>query len=74
MPRTFDSDQPPPGGLTFVETVECVCGQEFEGLFTAHADAVAEIDAPPVAEHTCPACRHVFVTTFTGWTLYTEAG
>lgn len=76
MPRFFDSDRPP-GRLEFTENVECPsCGDIFEGLFYDYTASLSlqDMAEPPVGKHQCPTCLHEFLSEFSGWTFYTEAG
>lgn len=76
MPRFFDSDDPH-ARLEFTENVECPsCGELFEGLFYDYTESlsVQDMTEAPRGEHQCPACGFFFISEFSGWTFYTEAG
>lgn len=74
MPRAFDSDGTH-GGVTFVENVECgACGSVAECYFTADAETIYDLGETPTGVHVCPTCGASTQCSFSGWTLYTEAG
>lgn len=73
MPRAFDSDYA--DAVTFIENVECPgCGTVDQCLFRADATTVEDLTDAPSTGYTCPTCGAQTEVTFTGWTLYTEAG
>jgi rubredoxin len=76
MPRSFDSDRPT-GRLEFTENVECpVCGDLFEGFFYDYTESLSlqDMTEAPRGEHECPVCQFAFISEFSGWTFFTEAG
>lgn len=74
MPRDFDSDQPAER-CVFTEQVDCPrCGTTFEGLFSDDSDTVQEITEAPQGTHQCPKCGYQWVSDFSGWTFFSEAG
>lgn len=74
MPRLYDSDENP-DAVVFVENVDCeVCGVVAECYFIADAETVYDLTDAPTGVHTCLACGASTEFTFSGWTLYTEAG
>ncbi len=74
MPRIPDSDQP--GGLlALVETVECDhCGTLADCFFAVNGDTVYDMYGALTKTHTCPTCGTNTEITYSGWTLYNEAG
>lgn len=80
-PRDFDSDEvarsPEQLQLRFTENVECrICGLLFEGVFydPDNSMTVEDIVEPPIGEHQCPGCGHRWISAYSGWSFYTEAG
>lgn len=76
MPRAFDSDHDPEA-LIFTENVSCpVCEEVFEGQFVddTWSLSVQDMTVAPFGDHECPECGNEFISTFTGWMFYSEAG